>query len=87
MGRLISQFLGHVLPGVIRPLHALWNQMIGFVFIVLAVLPVPSTIRNVREFDGDADSFFRVALSVIFVALMAYFGITSFLRARKISRS
>ncbi len=87
MGRLIHKFLGHVLPGVMRPMRVLWNEVIGFLFIVLAIWAVPSAIRNVRQFDGDAGSFFRVVLSFSFAGIMAYFGITSFLRARKISRS
>ena len=87
MGRLISQFLGHVLPGVVRPLHVLWNQVIGSVFVVLALSAVPSTIRYIREFDGDGASIFRAVLSASFAAIMAFFGIASFLRARKISRS
>ena len=87
MGQLISRFLGHVMPGVIRPLRVLWNEIIGFVFVVLAAWAAPSAIRNVREFAGDAGSFFRVILSIGFSAVMAYFGIASFLRARRISRS
>ncbi len=70
-----------------RPMRVLWNEVIGFLFIVLAIWAVPSAIRNVRQFDGDAGSFFRVVLSFSFAGIMAYFGITSFLRARKISRS
>jgi hypothetical protein len=68
-------------------MRVLWNEVIGFIFIVLAVWSTPSAIRNARQFDGDAESFFRVALSFGFAGVMAYFGITSFLRARKISRS
>lgn len=79
--------MGHVLPGVIRPLRVLWNEIIGFVFICLAALPTPSAIRLLREYKGDSATLFRAALAVCFVVLMAYFGITSFLRARKISRS
>jgi hypothetical protein len=79
--------MDHVLPGVVRPLQVLWNQVIGFIFIVLAIWATPSAIRYVRQFDGDADDVFRVILSISFAALMAFFGITSFLRARKISRS
>jgi hypothetical protein len=77
----------HVVPGVVRPLHALWNQMIGFIFIVLALGTIPSIIRTMREYRGDAGSLFRVGLSVGFGVLMGYFGIASLLRARKISRS
>jgi len=87
MGQMIRSFLGHVIPGVIRPLHVLWNEIIGFLFLVLAVIPIPSIVRNVRDFEGDAGSLFRVILSFSFAAVMAYFGISSFLRARRISRS
>lgn len=84
---MVNRFLGHVLPGVIRPIHALWNEVIGFVFIVLAIWAAPSAWRNVRLVNGNSESFFKAAISVGFAILMAYFGISSFLKARKISRS
>ena len=43
-------FIGHVMPGVIRPIHILWNQVIGFVFIVLATVfgsPVDARQRTI----------------------------------------
>ncbi len=84
---LVNRFLGHVIPGVIKPVHALWNEVIGFIFIVLAIWAVPSAWRNVRQVDGNTESFFKAAISVGFALLMVYFGISSFLRARKITRS
>jgi len=81
------QFVGHVMPGVIRPLHALWNQLIGFIFLLLAVGATPSAVRNVRQFQGDFESSLRAGLVFVFMALMLYFGITSLLRARRITRS
>jgi hypothetical protein len=86
-GGMINRFLGHVLPGIIRPMHALWNEVIGFIFIVLAVWAAPSAWRNIRLVNGNSESFFKAAISVGFALLMAYFGISSFLKARKISRS
>ena len=83
----IRQFLSHVIPQVLRPLRVLWNEIIGFVFLALAVWAIPSTIRSIREFNGDAESFFRVILAALFGVLMTWFGVTSFLRARRISRS
>jgi hypothetical protein len=83
---LIQKFLAHVLPNVIRPLQALWNQLIGFIFLVLAAWAIPSAIRNLRQYQGDSESLFRVVLSFSFAGIMTYFGITSFLRARRISR-
>jgi len=84
---LVRKFLSHVLPGVIKPLHALWNEIIGFLFVVLAGLAVPSILRNIRQFGGSAEDLFRVVLPVGFVLVMVGFGIGSFRRARKISRS
>jgi hypothetical protein len=86
MGK-VNQFLTHVVPGVIRPLRVLWNEVIGFIFFVLGVAAIPSTVRHIREFDGHADSFFRVALPIAFAAIMGYFAVSSFLKARKISKS
>jgi len=87
MRQLISKFLSHVLPGVIRPLHALWNEVIGFLFIVFAVVAGFYVIRAVRAFDGDVEGLFRIVLPALFGVVMGYFGVSSFLRARKISRS
>jgi len=82
-----GRFVGHVVPGVVKPLHILWNEIIGFIFIVLAVWSVPSVVRNWRHFGQEGGSPFRLIVSVLFTLIMAYFGLSSFLRARKISRS
>jgi hypothetical protein len=83
MFSMAKKFVGHVLPGVIRPIHILWNQVIGFFFIVLALLPIHAIIRD----WGKDDAGPRLALEIPFALLMAGFGLHSFLRARKISKS
>jgi len=50
---------------------------------VLAILPVPSAVRSY----GKEGSGPRLALTIPFVVLMTWFGIASFWRARKISKS
>lgn len=84
---MVRKFLQHVVPGVIKPLRVLWNEIIGFVFLCLAVWAVPSAYRHIRDFDGQGESIFRVILSSLFAALMIGFGVSSFIRARRISRS
>jgi hypothetical protein len=81
------QFLHHVLPAIIRPLRVLWNQVIGFLFLVLAAWAVPRGVRSLREFDGNLESFFRLLLTSVFIVAMAGFGIYSFWRARKAAKS
>jgi hypothetical protein len=81
------EFMRHVVPQVIRPLHSLWNEVIGFLFLSLAFLGAVSGYRIYRHFDGSVETFFRLTLVVCFVLIMSYYGISSFLKARKISRS
>jgi hypothetical protein len=83
MFKLAGKFLHHILPGVVRPLHVLWNQVIGFFFLALACIPLPSAIKDIRQ----PETYPRLALSVPFILIMGAFGVSSFLRARKISRS
>ncbi|MDP8983049.1 MAG: hypothetical protein M3O35_20935 [Acidobacteriota bacterium] len=80
---VVKKFMGHVVPGVARPLAILWNQVIGFFFLALAVIPAPSTISRIRA-GGVSPG---VVLSLVFMAIMGGFGISSFWRARRISRS
>jgi hypothetical protein len=40
-----------------------------------------------RSFEGDIEGLFRIVLPALFGLVMGYFGVSSFLRARKISRS
>ena len=81
-----AQFLKHVVPEVIRPIRSLWHEVIGFLFLCLAGLGGISGFRVVRNFDGEPESLFRLVVILIFVGIMSGFGISSFRRARKISR-
>ena len=81
------EFMRHVVPRVIRPLHSLWNEVIGFLFLSLAFIGAVSGYRIYRNHEASAETFFRLTLVACFVLVMSYYGISSFLRARKISRS
>lgn len=77
-----KQFLSFVIPGVIKPLRVLWNEMIAFIFCCLGVIPLPGAYRAWQQ--GET---FRLCLTGFFCIVMLYFGITSFFRAKKINRS
>jgi hypothetical protein len=87
MFRLLREFVRHVLPQIIKPIRTLWNEVIGFLFLVLAVAPVPRTLRGWQQYNATGEGLFRLALSLFFIVLMALCGLQSFSRARKISRS
>jgi hypothetical protein len=78
----LGLFISHVMPGVVRPMRVLWNEIIGFIFLVIAVPIVFGAVRAYRAGDGQ-----RMMIAGAFALMLLYFGITSFLRARKISRS
>ena len=82
MAGKVKQFLDHVVPGVVKPMRVLWNEMIGFIFICLGLLPIPSAWRAYTE-----QEVFRMLLTSSFSVIMLYFGLTSFLRAKKINRN
>jgi hypothetical protein len=61
--------------------------MLGFVFVSMAIAFVFSGFRVIRQFDGSPGAVLRLAMLAIGVGLLGGYGISSFLRARRISRS
>ena len=81
-----------MVPAVLKPARTLWNEIIGFFFICLAVLFGSGVFRAYSAFvdaapDQSTGPLLRIVMSGFCTLLMLYFGITSFLRARRISRS
>ncbi len=81
------RFLGFVVPAVLKPARTLWHEILGFIFIAMAIAFVFSGFRAIRQFDGSAGAVARLVMLAIGVCLLGGYGISSFLRARKISRS
>jgi hypothetical protein len=87
MTGLIRSFFAHVIPQVARPLRILWNEIIALLFFVIAIPFTLSAVRSFRKAEQDGDALFGAFLAAIVAAVMLCFGIYSFLRARRISRS
>lgn len=81
------KFLGFVIPAVLKPARTLWHELLAFVFLLLAIVFVMSGLRAVHQFDGSPGAVIRLAMLAFGVLLLAGYGISSYLRARKISRS
>jgi hypothetical protein len=79
-------FARHTLPVAMRPARILWHQLIGFLFFVLALAPARFEYKALQNFKGDGESWTRVILSGIFILVMLGYAISSFFKARKISR-
>ncbi|HTQ58232.1 MAG TPA: hypothetical protein VMI94_27405 [Bryobacteraceae bacterium] len=80
-------FMTTVVPAVMKPARTLWHELLGFLFLLMAIAFVFSGFRAIRQFDGSAGSVLKVTLLAFGVCLLGGYGISSLLRARKISRS
>jgi predicted phage tail protein len=81
-----QKFAQHVVPEVVRPARIIWNQAIGGVFVLFAVLFFGAAFRYVDSKTGFVSSPVGLIFSVFLGLIMAFFGITSFLKARRIGR-
>jgi hypothetical protein len=77
-GRLLIK---HLLPAIWKPIHALWHEVIAFVFLSLAIWGGFWVVRHLHEHSS------RVYLVLAGTLVLLWYGVEGFLRARKISRS
>jgi uncharacterized membrane protein YraQ (UPF0718 family) len=80
--RTSGRFVKHVLPAAVKPLHALWHQVLGFIFLAIAALGAFKVWRN----EGHiAPAIF--ALAIVLIVVAAAYGISSIRKSQRISRS
>src|ERR1039457_1296679 len=63
--------------------HALWLEVTGFLFLVLAVIGAGATVREYHRYLSGTTSRGKVAVAAVFALLFLYFGVNSFWRARR----
>jgi uncharacterized membrane protein YhdT len=80
--RQSGKFVKHVLPAAVKPLHALWHQILGFMFLVFAGTVAWKIWRN-----EAAIALPLLIIALVFVVVMAAYGISSLRKSRRISRS
>jgi uncharacterized membrane protein YraQ (UPF0718 family) len=80
--RRSGSFVKHVLPAVAKPIHSLWHQVLGFIFLAVAA-------SGVWKIWSKRDTIELVPLVgvLILVIVMAAYGIASIRKSRRISRS
>ena len=82
LARHAGKFVKHVVPAAVKPVHSLWHEILGFIFVVFALSLCANLIRT-RGSMGPL----KLVLIVPLIALSLGYGISSFLKARRISRS
>lgn len=77
------------IPKLWRIARELFHEVMGFIFIALALFFTfgrQGLIKAVQDVQSDPDSFPRLLLVAVFVLMFGGFGVSSFLRAKRISR-
>ena len=72
----------HVIPAVMKPARTLWNEVIGFLFLCFGAIFGFQTGRYFLHHE-----FVRTAFAGFCTVIMLWYGVQSFLKARKISRT
>ena len=80
--RQSGQFVKHVVPAAVKPLHSLWHEIIGFIFLAVA----GSGAWKIYRHSGTISPV-MLALAVVLIGVTAGYGISSIRKSRKISRS
>jgi len=76
-----QRFAQHVVPEVVRPARIIWNQAIGGIFLLFAVMFLANGYSYYRQQNVVALGF-----SMFLGLVMGFFSAASFLQARKIAR-
>ncbi len=83
---LARQHFGGVVVRLWRVLRSLFHEVMGFLFLAMAVWGVIWILRVAPQFKGDGEMLFKIVLVGVFVLMMGAFGVSSFWRARRITR-
>lgn len=82
LGRQAGKFVKHVLPAAVKPVHSLWHEILGFIFLLFAAVAAWKVARH-SSVLGPV----QLTILVLFIVVMVIYGVSSFLKARRISRS
>ncbi len=82
LSKQAGKFVKHVLPAAVKPVHSLWHEVLGFIFLAVAALGISYVVRKFATLG-----FGRLVIIIPFIVVTAVYGISSFLKARRISRS
>jgi hypothetical protein len=82
LARSAGKFVKHVLPAAVKPVHSLWHEVLGFVFLVVAATASWQLVRHAATLGPG-----RIAIILPLIIVTTGYGVSSFLKARRISRS
>jgi hypothetical protein len=67
--------------------HQLWLEVTGTLFMAIAVFGAGALVREYLKYQAGQTTAGRVAIAACFTLLFAWFGLSSFLKARRKQQS
>ncbi len=74
---------GAFLQAVGKVLHLLWLEVTGFIFLCFAIIGSFALVREYPSLKAGNISNGRFAATLVFTVMFAWFGLSSFWRARR----
>jgi hypothetical protein len=69
-----------------RAAHQLWLEVMGLLFLIMALSFAAATVKEYGKFHAGGAGPGRLAIAVCFTLTFAWFGLSSFWRARRKSQ-
>jgi hypothetical protein len=69
-----------------RVLHQLWLEVMGLLFLLMAASGGVFLAREYAEYHARRTAFWHVVIAICFTVTFAWFGVSSFWRARQKSK-
>ncbi|MDQ2776939.1 MAG: hypothetical protein M3Y57_18765 [Acidobacteriota bacterium] len=80
------KFASHIVPHVVRPAQIIWNKAIGGIFIFFSVVFFGYASKYYGTLHSDSPNAVGLGFALFLGLVMGFFGIASFLKARRLSR-
>ena len=69
-----------------RAMHQLWLEVIGTLFLAMALFGAIAFVREYLQYESKHTSTSRLAIAICFTLAFAWFGLSSFWRVRRRSQ-
>jgi hypothetical protein len=82
LGHQAGKFIRHVVPAAFKPIHSLWHEILGFLFLAIAAGIIWRLARSPGKLSLPV-----LLVVIFFLVILIFYGVSSFLKSRRISRS
>lgn len=79
--RTAGMFTKHVVGSTVRPVHTLWHEVIGFIFMAFACIGAWKLYSSPNKLEPP--QFF---IALIFIIVVAAYGLSSVRKARQLAK-